>query len=158
MLQHLQAVNLFSSQDMLGLRHTMHPPSNRLAERAVQTFKAGMKEGSLETKLSRFLFNYRLTSVSSTGVSPAELMFGRKLRSPLDCLQPHLQTKADTCRDTQTRGHDVHVKLREFSVSNLVYSKNYVMAIPGKITERFGSVIYGLLLRTAREFGNMQIS
>ena len=114
-----------------GVRHVRtppyHPASNGLAERSVQTFKAGMKklqEGSLETKISRFLFNYRLTPHSSTGVSPAELMFGRKLRSLLDCLQPHLQTKADTCRDNQTRGHDSHAKLRNFSVGDFVYAKN----------------------------------
>ena len=110
-----------------GVRHVRtppyHPASNGLAERSVQTFKAGMKklqEGSLETKISRFLFNYRLTPHSSTGVSPAELMFGRKLRSLLDCLQPHLQTKADTCRDNQTRGHDSHAKLRNFSVGDFL--------------------------------------
>ncbi len=64
-----------------GVRHVRTPPaSNGLAERSVHTFKAEMKklqEGSLETKISRFLFNYRLTPHSSTGVSPAELMFGR---------------------------------------------------------------------------------
>ena len=80
-----------------GVRHVRtppyHPALNGLAERWVQTFKAGMKKLQEETKISRFLFNYRL---SSTGVSPAELMFGRKLRSLLDCLQP------DTCRDERT--------------------------------------------------------
>ena len=40
-----------------------HPSSNGLAERAVQIFKLGMKKqinGTLRTKLSRFLFHYRL--------------------------------------------------------------------------------------------------
>ena len=71
-----------------GIRHVTsspyHPSSNGLAERAVQTMKDGLKKlvsGSLETKLARFLFKYRLTPQTVTGVSPAELMFGRPLRS-----------------------------------------------------------------------------
>ena len=78
-----------------GIRHLLtppyHPALNGLVERSVQTFKERLKrlkEGSLNTRLSRFLFKYRLTPHSSTGFSPAELMFGRKLRSTLDLLKP----------------------------------------------------------------------
>ena len=52
-----------------------HPASNGLIERAVQTFKESFKrlrEGSINTRISRFLFKYRLTPHSSTGVYPAE--------------------------------------------------------------------------------------
>ena len=55
-----------------------HPSSNGVVERAVQTLKGGLrklKDGSVTTKLSRFLFSYRSTPHGSTGVSPAELMF-----------------------------------------------------------------------------------
>jgi len=58
-----------------------HPASNGLAEREVQIFKEGLKkltEGSVETKLAHFLFQYRLTPYSTTGKSPAELLMGRQ--------------------------------------------------------------------------------
>ena len=64
-----------------GIKHLRIAPyyhsSNGQAERAVQTFKPGMKKqsaGTLQPKLSRFLFHYRLMSHATTGVSPAELL------------------------------------------------------------------------------------
>ena len=44
--------------------------SNRLAEKAVQTLKEGLKKltsGCLETKLSHFLFQYRVNPHTTTG-------------------------------------------------------------------------------------------
>ena len=83
-----------------GVKHVStppyHPASNGLVERAVQTLKGGLKKlkvGSVETKVSRFLFAYRMTPHSSTGVSPAELMFGCRMRSPMDNLHPDLAGK-----------------------------------------------------------------
>ena len=73
-----------------GIRHIRtapyHPASNGMAERAAKTFKEGMKkmnERSVETRVSRFLARYRITLQTSTGVSPAELLLGRKTRSRL---------------------------------------------------------------------------
>ena len=68
-----------------------HPSSNGLAERAVQSFKEHLKRltsGSLQDRLSKFLFWYRLTPHSTTGVPPAELLLGRRPRSKLDLLKP----------------------------------------------------------------------
>ena len=70
-----------------------HPASNGLAERAVQTVKEGLRElfsGCLETNLSPFLFQYRLTPHTTTGQSPAQLLLGRRPRSHLDLLHPDL--------------------------------------------------------------------
>ena len=43
--------------------------------------------GAIDTKLAQFLFSYRITPHSTTGQSPAELMFGRQLSSRFDLLQ-----------------------------------------------------------------------
>ena len=74
-----------------GIRHITsapyHPASNRLAERAVQTFKTTLKKTmptDVATSLVRFLFQYRITPHSTTGISPAELLLGRRPRSHLD--------------------------------------------------------------------------
>lgn len=57
-----------------------HPATNGLVERAVKIVKKGlkkMKDGTLTDKLSRVL----LTPQKTTGISPAELLMGRLLRS-----------------------------------------------------------------------------
>ena len=93
-----------------GIRHIhtppYHPASNGLVERMVQTFKEGMKrlkQGSLNTRLARFLFKYRLTPHSSTGVSPAELMFGRKLRSQFDLIKPSIARTVRRAQEQQAK-------------------------------------------------------
>ena len=73
-----------------GIKHIKvapyHPASNGLAERAVRIFKGykKMEDGSVQTKLSRFLLSYRTTPHSTSGVEPAELPMKRKLRTHLD--------------------------------------------------------------------------
>ena len=78
-----------------GIRHITsapyHPASNGLAERTVQTFKESLcrnTEGSMDTRISRFLLQYRCTPHSTTGISPAELLFGRRPRTLLDLIVP----------------------------------------------------------------------
>ena len=86
--------------DNNGIVHTRvapyHPCSNGQAERAVQIVKREIQnqtEGTLNMRISRFLFTYRNSSQSVTEHSPAELMFGRKLKSRLDRLHPDLNRK-----------------------------------------------------------------
>ena len=143
-----------------GVRHVRtppyHPASNGLAERAVQTFKEGMrklKDGSIDTKLARFLFKYRMTPQSSTGISPAELMFGRRLRTQFDSLHPDLNKKALHAQLRQAKGHDNRAKPREFRVGELVYARNYgqgPMWVPGEVVEQHGATLYTVLLTDGR--------
>ena len=148
-----------------GVKHVKTPPylpsSNGLAERPVQTFKDGtrkMTEGALETKLSRsrFLYKYRMTPQSITGVSPAELMFGRRLRSPLDNIRPNLAKTTQQNQQPQKESHDRHARIREFQVGDLVHAKNYGsgdMWMPGEITAiqtDHGSMLYTVKLNDER--------
>ena len=79
-----------------GIKHitsaVYKPSTNGLAERMVQSFKRALHVSSELTRLAldRFLFNYRLTPYSTTGVSPAELMFGRRLRSRFDLVRSRI--------------------------------------------------------------------
>ena len=96
-----------------GVKHVTsapyHPASNGLAERAVKTFKTGMRkmtEGSLKQKLARFLFSYRTMPQSTTGVSPAELLMNKKLRSVLDLLNPLISNRDESAQDRQIVSHN----------------------------------------------------
>ena len=105
-----------------------HPASNGLAERAVKIFKNGMKkmtEGSLRQKLARFLFSYRITPQSTTGVSPAELLMGRKLRSVLDLLNPNVTDRVESSQSAQKASHDKRAQSRNFMLGDVVYAHSY---------------------------------
>ena len=143
-----------------GIRHVTtspyHPASNGLAERAVKTFKEGMKKlssGSLETRISRFLFKYRSTPQATTGVSPAELMFGRPLRSQLDLMRPSIQSHVMLHQEQQKYGHDKRAKERNFKPGDLVYVRNFTQGttwLTGTVVEVRGPVSYTVRLEDGR--------
>ena len=109
-----------------GIKHyTSAPASNGLAERAVQVIKRGLwKEmvGDIDERLSKILINYRITPQTTTGVSPSELLLGRRPRTRLDLLKPHT---ADRVENQQKAQHDTKAKSRIFSVGETVFVKNY---------------------------------
>ena len=63
----------------------------------LETFKEAMKRADpqkvLSTRVSRFLFKYRLTPHSTTGISPAELLLGHRPHSHFDFMVLNLATK-----------------------------------------------------------------
>ena len=102
-----------------GIRHvksaTYHPSTNGLAERAIQTIKENLrkcKTGSLETRISCFLFKYRTMPHTTSGVSPAELLMGRQLRSHLSLLHPDLTIRDRVANKQQNQKdhHDSHAR------------------------------------------------
>ena len=80
---------------------------SKLAERAVQIFKQvlrSMYQSSkpVKDKLAIFLIAYRNTPHSTTGVSPAQLLLERPLRTRLDLVKPNLNRKMVNQQHQQT--------------------------------------------------------
>ena len=120
-----------------------HPASNGLAERAVQTVKEALKKttGDLETRLARFLFQYRLTPHLTTGQPPAELLMGRRPRSHLDFLFPSVAQGVQQSQERQKTNHDQHVQSRTFQVGDEVYVVNHRGSpkwLPGVVVKLLG--------------------
>ena len=88
-----------------GVKHLRSAPyhiaSNGLAQRAVQTVKAGVRKlsGSLTVR-----FKYRVTPQATTGIAPAELLMGRRLRTHLDLLFPTIRERESTEESMDTEG------------------------------------------------------
>ncbi|XP_023246669.1 uncharacterized protein K02A2.6-like [Copidosoma floridanum] len=68
-----------------------HPATNGQAEKFVQTIKLALKKckstQNLQADLQKILAQYRTMPHTGTGVTPAELLFGRQIRCKLDLLK-----------------------------------------------------------------------
>ena len=78
--------------DQLGFKHRkitpLHPASNGTAEAFMKPLVKCMKTAAAsgqnyKSELSKFLLNYRSTPHPSTGISPFELMFNRKMKTKI---------------------------------------------------------------------------
>ncbi len=143
-----------------GIRHvrvaSYHPASNGLAERAVRIFKEGLKKqtnGTLQDRLSKILFRYRMTPHTTTSMAPSELLMGKKMKSRLDLLKPSLDQRVQHRQERQKEGHDKRAKVRSFEVGEQVYVKNHSRGskwLPGTIIERRGPLSYRVELLDKR--------
>ncbi|CAI7935033.1 XP_034959630.1uncharacterized protein K02A2.6-like, partial [Podarcis lilfordi] len=112
----------------LGIRHALtapfHPSSNGQAERMVRSAKealARLDRGDWHERVAEYLFVQHITPHAATGRSPAELLMGRRLRSPLDRLHPDFAVaEPPGCANTP----------RSFVPGNQVFARNYVGDIP----------------------------
>ena len=113
--------------ELNAIRHTKsspyHPSSNGLVERAVQSLKNGLKkvtEGTLEARIAKILFQYRITPHSTTGIAPAELLLRARPRSRMDALFPNTADRVQAKQEQQKNTHDTTAHNRSFSVGQSV--------------------------------------
>ena len=102
----------------------LNPASNGQAEAMVKVVKTALAkrtDGSLQTRLSRFLFLYRNTPHTTTGRSPAELLLGRPLRTPLDQLHPDIAAKVARQQYSWKHRADQSASDRQFQFGDRVY-------------------------------------
>lgn len=94
-----------------------HPATNDAAERFVQTLKQWLRKTNLEKEnvrcsVQKFLFHYHITPFPELKQSPAEIMFGRKLRNRLDLLSPkEIEKKEKSVGSNETRNFQVGNKI-----------------------------------------------
>ena len=124
-----------------------HPASNGLAERAVQTVKEGVKKmsGSLEVRIARFLFKYRVTPQATTGIAPAVLLMGRSLRTHLDLLYPTVQERVRKKQMAQKESSDTHSQTRHFKPGDRVMGRNFGTGatwLPGVVTKCESNMVH----------------
>lgn len=137
-----------------------YPMSNGQAERFVDTFKRALKkldgEGTSTRNLQTFLQCYRSTPNKQVedGKSPAEALMGRKIRIQLDLLKP-VVFSGDVKQNEkmQQQFNEKHgAKEIHYNVKELVFARvhnnnnNGFDWKPGVVIERFGKVMYNVLL------------
>jgi len=71
--------------------------------------------GTLNDKISRLQFQYCITPHSTTGMAPAEMLIGRRLRSRLDLLKPSTEQRIANKQQQQRKTHDKHCRKCTFS-------------------------------------------
>ncbi|CAH8593606.1 unnamed protein product [Schistosoma haematobium] len=119
-----------------GVKHVRsppyHPQSNGQAERFVDTFKRALLkakgEGKIEEILDDFLLVYRTTPNPSTPnqMSPAEIMFGRKVRTALDAIKPQQIDIGKRNRKMENQFDRHHgAKRRIFQRNQKVYVRDF---------------------------------
>ncbi|CAG2235627.1 unnamed protein product [Mytilus edulis] len=129
-----------------------HPASNGCAERAVQSFKEGMKkikEGTIQEKLNR------ITPQTTTGLAPSELLMKRKLKSRLDLVFPNIEKRVQERQQKQKHYHDKKSVNRQINVGQGVFARNFAIGskikwIPGEVIKQSGPLSFHIKLQDGR--------
>lgn len=133
-----------------GIQHTKtapyHPASNGEAERFVQTLKHNMKcrnanSANVFLHIQKFLLAYRTTNHAVTGLTPSNLLMGRRIRSKLDLLVPDYQAHQNQKKWNQL----VPQKTPHYKVNSPVMVRSYGTTekwVPGRIQNELGNLHY----------------
>ena len=90
--------------------------------------------GTIQERLHKFLFKYRITPHTTTGIPPAELLFGRCPRSTLD---PELSNKVENQQQKQKDQHDNSKPVRKFDVDDRVFAEMFTSNLMGGSQEKY---------------------
>ncbi|XP_061715253.1 uncharacterized protein K02A2.6-like [Cydia pomonella] len=149
-----------------GISHVTSPAynaaSNGQAESYVKIIKKGIKTSILSgngvqnswKRLLKYLFDYRNSVHTTTGVSPAQLVYGRKLKTRLDLINPKISSPSspalvNTVRKNQCLQNKSSMcrKAQCFSRGELVLFKAFEANgkfkwCRGTIVKKVGKVVY----------------
>ena len=93
-------------------------------------------------RISRFLFKYQVTPQATTGIAPAELLMGRRLRTHLDLLFPTIRERVRNNQWTQKENSDKLSRSRHFTPGHIVMGRNFMTGpkwVPGIVVECEGN-------------------
>ncbi|CAG2224140.1 unnamed protein product [Mytilus edulis] len=110
-------------------------------------------EGSIETRMAKFLFTYRLTPHATTAIAPAEMLMGRRPRSLLDLTYPNINSRVQQKQQRQKQSHDKTAQVRNFNVGDSVYILSHnreAKWITGTLIKRTGPVSFVIELNDGR--------
>ena len=110
--------------------------------------KQGLKkvtQGSLNARLAKILFAYRLNPQRTNRISPSELLLGRQPQSRLDLVTPNTAEHIEAKPLQQKVHHDTSACARQFEVGDAVFVRNFSRGdiwLPGRITKCLSAMLF----------------
>ena len=123
----MPAEKLLNLLSRMELNIFMPPSSNGLTKRLVNFLENELKQitdDPLKAGFNQFLFKYCIAPQTATGLSPAEILFGCRLRLYLDLLMPTVG-RVQASQQQQKANHDGKLNLCELGIGELCMSRSF---------------------------------